>query len=624
MFWVHLKEYTEKVISKRFFLMPRYTSRSDYSDYDDDEYDDYDGYDYGRLKKSGGVVETRSVWQNKKSSTTTTPSNASSTIHSTPRVTSGSSSVPTPVTPSTSLSSTTQTSIMKATPSQQHIAKFIADVERSEDVIKGATGIIKSKNTVNVLVVGHVDAGKSTIFGHLAVLSGSVPLREKTRAQALADTYNKSTFSYAFLLDTNDDERQRGVTIDVCNHTLTLAFPELGNDYSTPRTIFLQDCPGHRDFVPSLIRAVSQPDAAVLVLDASPKEFEKGLSEDGQTLEHLQLLMIFGVKHIIIAVNKLDRTDWNEGRFLEIVTVLTKVLRKDIQFGGGFTFIPVSGIGEDGSHNLTPGNATNLPEWVRQHKSLGEEIYKIQSIRSTSQIKGEKTSPTIILYDVTPDTYEGKKVFAATCVVESGILQVSDSIVHIPSMYLFQIVSISIDGLETEKAIAYDTVTLYLAPDKRVTKLCNNCDKLDSSIVVKEMPQGSCFILTGVLLQQGPISKGVWINNMILATTVKALVLVLNTPQGISVGDVYDCYIGSSRVEARIHKINAQINPATQEIIRKNPPLVGKSAYVRMTLIFNVAVMIKEFSKSKLMGRMILRSDNRSVGLGKVERISEK
>lgn len=100
--------------------------------------------------------------------------------------------------------------------------------------------------------------------------------------------------------------------------------------------------------------------------------------------------MIFGVKHIMVAVNKLDRTDWNEGRFVEIVTVLTKVLRKDIQFGGEVTFIPVSGIGEDGSHNLTPGNAGCLPDWVRKHTSLGEEIYKTQSIRSTSQIKGEK------------------------------------------------------------------------------------------------------------------------------------------------------------------------------------------------------------------------------------------
>lgn len=604
--------------------MPRYTSHSDYSDDGDDGYDDYDDYGSSRLKKSGGTVETRSVWQNKKSSTISTPSNSNSAAPSTPKAASGNLSTPVSVTPPTSLISTSHASTLKTTPSQQHIAKFIADVERSEETIKGATRIIKSKNAVNVLVVGHVDAGKSTIFGHLAVLSGSVSVRDKARAQALADTYSKSTFSYAFLLDTNDDERQRGVTIDVCNHNLTLAFPELGDDYSAPRTILLQDCPGHRDFVPSLIRAVSQPDAAVLVLDASPNEFEKGMSEDGQTREHLQLLMIFGVKHIIVAVNKLDRTDWSEGRFVEIVTVLTKVLRKDIQFGGGATFIPVSGISEDGSHNLTPGNAANLPDWVKKHKSLGEEIYKVQSIRSTSQIKGEKINPTIVLYDISPDTYEGKKVYSATCVVESGILQLSDSIVHIPSTYLFQIVNILVDGAETDKALAYDTATIYLTPDKRVTKLCNNCDKTDSSVVVKEMPQGSCFILTGVLLQQGPITKGVWINNMILATTVKALVLVLNAPQGISVGDVYDCYVGSSRVEARIHKINAQINPSTQEIIRKNPPVVGKSAYVRMTLIFNVAVMVKEFNKSKLMGRMILRSDNRSVGLGKVERISEK
>lgn len=604
--------------------MPRYTSRSDYSDYSDDDYDDYDDYDCGKLKKTGSAVETRSVWQNKKCSNTSTPSNSSSTVTSTPKTRSGNSPAPVHVTPSTSLSTASHTSTLKATPSQQHISKLIADIERSEEIIKGATGILKSKNSVNILVVGHVDAGKSTIFGHLAVLSGSVSLRDKTRVQALADAYNKSTFSYAFLLDTNDDERQRGVTIDVCNHTFTLAFPELGTDYSAPRTILLQDCPGHRDFVPSLIRAVSQPDAAVVVLDASPNEFEKGMSEDGQTLEHLQLLMIFGVKHVIVAVNKLDRTNWNEGRFVEITTVLTKLLRRDIQFGGTVTFIPISGISEDGSHNLTPGNAMNLPDWVKKHKSLGEEIYKVQSIRSTSQIKGEKVTPTIVLYDIFTDTYEGKKVYSATCVVESGILQLSDSIVHIPSMYLFQIVNIMVDCTETDKAVAYDTITLYLVPDKRATKLCNNCDKIDSSVVIKEMPQGSCFILTGTLLQHGPIAKGVWINNMILATTVKALVLVLNAPQGISVGDVYDCYIGSNRVEARIHKINAQINPSTLEVIRKNPPVVGKSAYVRMTLVFNVAVMVKEFNKSKLMGRLILRSDNRSVGLGKVERISEK
>lgn len=512
---------------------------------------------------------------------------------------------------------------LRMTASSKHLGELVEESKRDEDAVRNAIKNLKASTAVHILVVGHVDAGKSTTFGHLALLSGNIDSHEVDKMTRLADDMGKASFGYAFLLDTDSEERSRGVTIDVCNHTLRIALPSLEKEMAEPRLFALQDCPGHRDFVPALISSATRPDAAVLLVDASQGEFEKGITGDGQTLEHVQLLMVFGIKTLIVAVNKMDRSSWCEKRYEEIVNKLSAIIKTDVQFKGLVHFIPISGIGADGENNLFPGQATKLPSWVSQGPSLAEALYRIQTNRSTTLVKGKNSQPVIVLFDAQVEMIGGKRCYSCTCLIESGILKATDSVVNIPSGYPFQIASITVFDEQRDSAFAYDVVTLNLFPDSRPLKPCTPCDKLDTATVLSGLKPGSCFVLTGVILDTDTIKVGSRFNGIIIAIRIKVKVLVLDQQRGLGRGDVYDCYLGANRVEATVRKIDAQLR-MDGSVERENPPIVGYKRYARLTLYLDSSVVTREFVDSKFLGRVILRGDNRTVAIGLVERISEK
>ena len=145
------------------------------------------------------------------------------------------------------------------------------------------------KPHMNLVTVGHVDAGKSTLVGRLLWDTKNVKEEDMRKLKELAKELKKETFEFAFVMDKLKEERERGVTIDIMHQR-----------FDTQKYYFtVIDAPGHRDFVKNMITGASQADAAILVVSA-----KDGIQE--QTREHLFLIKVLGVKQIMIALNKLQ------------------------------------------------------------------------------------------------------------------------------------------------------------------------------------------------------------------------------------------------------------------------------------------------------------------------------
>ncbi|KAF0025185.1 hypothetical protein F2P81_022066 [Scophthalmus maximus] len=193
------------------------------------------------------------------------------------------------------------------------------------------------KEHVNVVFIGHVDAGKSTIGGQIMYLTGMVEKRTLEKYEREAKEKNRETWYLSWALDTNQEERDKGKTVEVGR-----AYFETEKKHFT-----ILDAPGHKSFVPNMIGGASQADLAVLVISARKGEFETGFEKGGQTREHAMLAKTAGVKHLIVLVNKMDdpTVNWSLERYEECKEKLVPFLKK-VGFNPkkDIYFMPCSGL----------------------------------------------------------------------------------------------------------------------------------------------------------------------------------------------------------------------------------------------------------------------------------------
>ena len=215
--------------------------------------------------------------------------------------------------------------------------KVLQDAQRAtdEETLRDLFGDQEIKSHLNLVFVGHVDAGKSTMGGNLLYLTGMVDKRTLEKYERDAKDIGRDSWYLSWALDSTQQERDKGKTVEV------------GRAYfeTSKRRYTLLDAPGHKSYVPNMIGGAAQADVAILVISARRGEFETGFERGGQTREHAVLVKTAGVQRLIVVVNKMDdpSVGWDKERFDEIVSKLSPFLR-----ASGFNpktdviFIPVS------------------------------------------------------------------------------------------------------------------------------------------------------------------------------------------------------------------------------------------------------------------------------------------
>jgi len=220
----------------------------------------------------------------------------------------------------------------------------------------------RDKPHINLIIIGHVDHGKSTSIGHMFYKAGAIPEKQLKDFEEEAKALGKESFKYAWVLDKLKEERERGVTID-------LAFYEL----ETRKNVFtIIDAPGHRDFVKNMVTGASQADGAVLMISAKRGEYEAGVNPGGQTREHAFLAKTLGVNQLVVAVNKMDdvSVNWDEIRYEEVKDGVSRLLKMVGYTTDNIHFVPTSGWTGD-----------NLVE--KSDKIPIQEVYTIRGVGTT-------------------------------------------------------------------------------------------------------------------------------------------------------------------------------------------------------------------------------------------------
>jgi elongation factor 1-alpha len=202
----------------------------------------------------------------------------------------------------------------------------------------------EAKPHMNLVVIGHVDSGKSTTTGHLIYKLGGLDERTIEKFEKESAEMGKGSFKYAWVLDKLKAERERGITIDIA----------LWKFETSKRFYTIIDAPGHRDFIKNMITGTSQADAAILIIATGKGEFEAGISKDGQTREHGLLAFTMGVKQMVVALNKMDSIDYDQERYNEIVSNVSDYLEKVGYKVKNMNFVPISGFEGDNILEQSP------------------------------------------------------------------------------------------------------------------------------------------------------------------------------------------------------------------------------------------------------------------------------
>lgn len=438
-------------------------------------------------------------------------------------------------------------------------------------IIPSAEVVRNVKEHVNVIFIGHVDAGKSTIGGQIMYLTGMVDKRTLEKYEREAREKSRESWYLSWALDTNQEERDKGKTVEVGR-----AYFETDKKHFT-----ILDAPGHKSFVPNMIGGAAQADLAVLVISARKGEFETGFDRGGQTREHAMLAKTAGVKHLIVLVNKMDdpTVNWEEKRFNECRDKILPYLKKlGFNISKDLTFIPCSGLFGYGLKEPIP---ENVCPWFKGSAFI-PFIDQLPSLNRKSD--GPFIMPVVDKYKDMGTVVMGK--------VESGECKKGSCLVIMPNKS-----QVTVDQLWSD-----DEEVILIGPGENVKIKLKGIEEEDVS---------PGFVLCAA---SSPIKTG---------RIFDAQVVILEHKSIICAGYSAILHIHCAAEEITIKSLICLVDKKTGEKSTTRPRFVKQDQVAIMRIECAGIICLEEFKLFPQLGRFTLRDENKTIAIGKVLKVIE-
>ncbi|KAI0796811.1 P-loop containing nucleoside triphosphate hydrolase protein [Abortiporus biennis] len=432
-----------------------------------------------------------------------------------------------------------------------------------------------AKEHLNIVFIGHVDAGKSTMGGNLLYLSGMVDKRTMEKYEREAKEAGRESWYLSWALDSTPQERAKGKTVEV------------GRAYfeTDTRRYTILDAPGHKTFVPSMISGAAQADVAILVISARKGEFETGFEKGGQTREHIMLVKTAGVSKVVCVINKMDDStvEWQKSRYDEIKDKLSPFIR-----AAGFnvktdvTFIPVSAYT---GANLKDRVSKTVCPWY-DGPSLLEHLDKMPMVNRN--INAPLMIPVSEKYKDMGTIVVGK--------VESGHLRKGDTLILMPNKD------------EVEVAAIYNEME-----DEVQTAFCGDNVRIR---------------LRGV--DDEDISPG-----YVLTSPSKPVHAVRQFEAQLAILDHKSIICAGYSAVLHVHTLAEEVTLAVRALLHyfdkatgrksKKPPQFAKRGQKIVALIeTQEPICVERFTDYPQLGRFTLRDEGKTIAIGKITKLIEK
>jgi elongation factor 1 alpha-like protein len=421
------------------------------------------------------------------------------------------------------------------------------------------------KQRLSLVVVGHVDAGKSTLLGQVLVQVGHVSKRALDKQERQAREQGKASFYLAWLMDEDEEERAHGVTIEIAEKYIE----------TETKLLTLLDAPGHRDFIPNMISGASAADVAVLVIAATPGEFESGFDSNGQTKEHAVLIKALGVNQLVVAVNKLDLTvpTWSKIRFQEVKGIMSAFLREVGFKPNKLRFVPLSGLTGDNVKKLEP--SCPLSKWYDGPTLLEAMDAFTAAPRATTKPMRMTCS------DVSPT---GKGLLVTGRLIQ-GRVRPNEKVLVMPVGDVATVQRVSRNGAQAMKGQAGDNVELALL-----------------GVDVNQLAVGNCLCKG-----RTPVPVAQKFTAQIATLPAMELPIIKGTQ--------FSLHMHSLDVAVHCSKLVA-ITDTAGEVQRLKPRCIPADTIAHIVLTAEKPICVERYGDCRTLGRFVLRQKGVSAAVG--------